>query len=157
PDNKTDNIIDSHQKNASESIVVEDARESDDHVMLKDIATPNSPMNLGGNMSGDTVVNSQDDESMKTVTEEIEDDASSGKQTGTRDNVVDVDTVSSMERTLKKTPEPSIARRLTSRVGKSVVAVREKAKSPKQGKRTPASGSLKPVLYGPKRTWSKGI
>ncbi|MCI62887.1 hypothetical protein A2U01_0084144, partial [Trifolium medium] len=33
----------------------------------------------------------------------------------------------------------------------------EKAKSPKQGKRTPASGSLKHVLYGPKRTWSKGI
>ncbi|MCI87495.1 hypothetical protein A2U01_0108779, partial [Trifolium medium] len=61
-------------------------------------------------MSGDTVVNSQEDESVKTVTEEIEEGASSGKQTGTRDNAVDVDTMSSVERTLKKTPEPSIAR-----------------------------------------------
>ncbi|MCI73590.1 hypothetical protein A2U01_0094854, partial [Trifolium medium] len=55
-------------------------------------------MNLRGNMSGDTVENSQEDESMKTVTEEIEDGASPERQTGTRDNVVDVDIVSSVER-----------------------------------------------------------
>ncbi|MCI70240.1 hypothetical protein A2U01_0091503, partial [Trifolium medium] len=65
-------------KNASESVVVKDARASDDQVVLKDAVIPNSPVNLGGNMSGDTVVNSQDDESMKTVTE---DGASPGKQT----------------------------------------------------------------------------
>ncbi|MCI90919.1 hypothetical protein A2U01_0112213, partial [Trifolium medium] len=62
-------------------------------------------------MSGDTIVNSQDDESIKTVTEEIDDEASPGKQTGTKDNVVDVDIVSSVERNLEKTPEPCIARR----------------------------------------------
>ncbi|MCI71590.1 hypothetical protein A2U01_0092853, partial [Trifolium medium] len=67
----------------------------------------------------------------KTVTEEIEDRASSGKQTGTRDHVVDVDTLSSVERTLKKTPEPCIARRTRNRSGKVVAAVSEKTKSPK--------------------------
>ncbi|MCI81043.1 hypothetical protein A2U01_0102315, partial [Trifolium medium] len=59
---ETNNNDDSHQKNASESVVVRDARASDDHAMLKDTVIPNSPINLGGNMSGDTVVNSQDDE-----------------------------------------------------------------------------------------------
>ncbi|MCI95304.1 hypothetical protein A2U01_0116602, partial [Trifolium medium] len=65
---------------------VKDARASDDQAVLKDTVIPNSPMNLRGNMSGDTIVNSQDDESIKTMTEEIEDGASPGKQTGTRDN-----------------------------------------------------------------------
>ncbi|MCI55517.1 hypothetical protein A2U01_0076768, partial [Trifolium medium] len=68
-----------------------------------------------GNMSGDTVVNSQDDESMETMTEEIEDGASLGKQTGTRDNAVDVDIMSSVEGNLEKTPEPCIARRTRNR------------------------------------------
>ncbi|MCI49409.1 hypothetical protein A2U01_0070653, partial [Trifolium medium] len=36
-------------------------------------------------------------------------------------------------------------------------AVAEKTKSPKQGKKTSASSDLKPVLYGSKRNWSKGI
>ncbi|MCI44761.1 hypothetical protein A2U01_0066000, partial [Trifolium medium] len=110
---------------------------------------------LRGNMSGDTVVNSQDDESIKTLTEEIEDGASPGKQTGTRDDAVDVDIVSSVERNFEKTPEPCIARRTRNRSGKVVAVVGEKTKSPKQGEKTPASGALKPVLYGPKRTWSK--
>ncbi|MCI30280.1 hypothetical protein A2U01_0051489, partial [Trifolium medium] len=146
-----------HQKNASESVAVKDARASDDQAMLKNIVTPNSPMNLGGNMSGDTVVNSQDDEGMKTVTEEIKDGASPGKQTGTRDNAVDVDIVSSVERNLEETPEPCIARRTRNRSGKVVAAVGKKTKSPKKGKKTPASGALKHVLYGPTKTWSKGI
>ncbi|MCI78309.1 hypothetical protein A2U01_0099579, partial [Trifolium medium] len=76
---------------------------------------------------------SQDDESIKTAAEEIEDGASPGKQTSTRDNVVDVDIVSSVERNLEKTPEPCIARRTRNRSGK---AVAEKTKSPKQGKKT---------------------
>ncbi|MCI76808.1 hypothetical protein A2U01_0098078, partial [Trifolium medium] len=74
-----DNDDDSHQKNASESVVVKYARASDDQVMLKDADIPNSPVNLGGNMSGDTIVNFQDDESIKTVTEDIEGGASPGK------------------------------------------------------------------------------
>ncbi|MCI95358.1 hypothetical protein A2U01_0116656, partial [Trifolium medium] len=56
-----DNDDDSHQKKASESVVVEDARAYDDQVMLKDADIPNSPKNLEGNMSGDTTVNPQDD------------------------------------------------------------------------------------------------
>ncbi|MCI60490.1 hypothetical protein A2U01_0081746, partial [Trifolium medium] len=50
------------------------------------------------------VVNSQDDESIKIVTEEIEDGVSPGKQTGTKDNVVDVEIVSFEERNFEKTP-----------------------------------------------------
>ncbi|MCI88373.1 hypothetical protein A2U01_0109660, partial [Trifolium medium] len=69
------------------------------------------------------VVNSQDDESIKTVIEEIDGGASPGKPTGTRDNAVDVDIVSSMDRTLEKTAEPCIARRTRNRSGKTVAAV----------------------------------
>ncbi|MCI79657.1 hypothetical protein A2U01_0100928, partial [Trifolium medium] len=69
---------------------------------------------------------------------------------------VDVEIVSSEERNLEKTPEPCIARRTRNRSGKTVDAVGEKTKSPKQRKKTSASDGLKPVLYGPKRTWSKG-
>ncbi|MCI60110.1 hypothetical protein A2U01_0081365, partial [Trifolium medium] len=82
---------------------------------------------------------------------------SPGKQTGTRDNAVDVDIVSSVKRNLEKTHEPCIARRSRNRLGKAVTAVGEKTESPKQGKKTLAPGALKSVLYGPKRTWSKGI
>ncbi|MCI78682.1 hypothetical protein A2U01_0099953, partial [Trifolium medium] len=72
-----------------------------------------------------------------------------------KDNAVDVEIVSSEEINLEKTPEPYIARRTRNRSGKVVAAVGEKTKSPKQGKKTPASGGLKPVIYGPKRNWSK--
>ncbi|MCI54909.1 hypothetical protein A2U01_0076159, partial [Trifolium medium] len=91
-------------------------------------------------MSVNTVVNPQDDEGIKTITEEIDNGASSGKQAGTKNNVVDVETVSSEERNLEKTPEPCIARRTRNRSGKVVSTVGEKTKSPKQGKKTSASG-----------------
>ncbi|MCI64627.1 hypothetical protein A2U01_0085885, partial [Trifolium medium] len=83
-----------------------------------------------------TVVNPQDDEGIKTVTEEIEYGASPGKQAGAKDNAVDVEIVSSDERNLEKTPEPCIARRTRNRPGKTVTVVGEKTKSPKQGKKT---------------------
>ncbi|MCI76746.1 hypothetical protein A2U01_0098016, partial [Trifolium medium] len=38
------NDDDSHQKNASESVVVKNARASDDQVVLKDAVIPNSPV-----------------------------------------------------------------------------------------------------------------
>ncbi|MCI79895.1 hypothetical protein A2U01_0101166, partial [Trifolium medium] len=75
------------------------ARASDDQVVLKDAVIPDSPVNLGRNVSGDTVVNSQDDESIKTVTE---DGAPPEKQTGTKYNAVDVEIVSSGERNFEK-------------------------------------------------------
>ncbi|MCI72010.1 hypothetical protein A2U01_0093273, partial [Trifolium medium] len=77
------------------------------------------------------------------------------EQTGTKENAVDVEIVSSEERVFEKTPEPCIARRTRNRSRKTVDAVGEKIKSPKQGNKTSASSGLKPVLYGPKRTWSK--
>ncbi|MCI66631.1 hypothetical protein A2U01_0087889, partial [Trifolium medium] len=58
PIDKNHDGDDSHQKNASESVIVKDIRASDDQVVLKDTV----------NMSGDTIVNSQEDESIKTVT-----------------------------------------------------------------------------------------
>ncbi|MCI67695.1 hypothetical protein A2U01_0088954, partial [Trifolium medium] len=82
----------------------------------------------------------QDDESIKTVTKDIEDDVSPGKQTGTKDNAIDVEIVSSVERNLEETHEPCIARRIRNRSGKAVSTVGEKTKSPKQGKKTSASG-----------------
>ncbi|MCI31705.1 hypothetical protein A2U01_0052917, partial [Trifolium medium] len=111
PNDKKYDGDDSHQENEPESVAVKDAKTSDDLVVLKDTDIPNSPKNLRGNLSGETAVNSQDDESIKIVIEEIEDDASSGKQTGTKTDVVDVETVPSVERNLEKTPEPCIARR----------------------------------------------
>ncbi|MCI61580.1 hypothetical protein A2U01_0082837, partial [Trifolium medium] len=78
------------------------------------------------------------------------------KQTGTKDNAVDVEIVSSEKRNLKETPKPCIARRTRNRSGKAASTVGENTKSPKQGKKTSDFSGLKPVLYGPKRTWSKG-
>ncbi|MCI69017.1 hypothetical protein A2U01_0090278, partial [Trifolium medium] len=63
PNDKNHDGDDSHQKNDAESVAVKDARASDDQSVLKDTVIPNSPINLRGNMSGDTIVNSQDDES----------------------------------------------------------------------------------------------
>ncbi|MCI75469.1 hypothetical protein A2U01_0096738, partial [Trifolium medium] len=57
-------------------------------------------------------------------------------ETGTKTDVVDVETVSSMERNLKKTHEPCIARRTRNMSGKVVAAVGGETKSPKQGKKT---------------------
>ncbi|MCI49026.1 hypothetical protein A2U01_0070269, partial [Trifolium medium] len=51
PNNKNHDGDDSYQKNDSKSVVVKDARASDDQAMLKETVTPNSPINLGGNMS----------------------------------------------------------------------------------------------------------
>ncbi|MCI91319.1 hypothetical protein A2U01_0112613, partial [Trifolium medium] len=45
-DGQTDDVDiddDSHQKNASESVVVKNASASDDQVVLKDAVIPNSP------------------------------------------------------------------------------------------------------------------
>ncbi|MCI66710.1 hypothetical protein A2U01_0087968, partial [Trifolium medium] len=84
----------------------------------------------------------------KTAEEEIEDNTSSDKQAGTKINIVDVETVSSVERNLEKTLEPCIAMRTRNRSVKAVAVVGEKNKSPKQGKKTTTSGALKPVLYG---------
>ncbi|MCI95612.1 hypothetical protein A2U01_0116910, partial [Trifolium medium] len=52
---------------------------------------------------------------MKTAEEEIENNASSDKQAGTKTNFVDVEIVSSVETNLEKTPEPCIARRTRNR------------------------------------------
>ncbi|MCI54623.1 hypothetical protein A2U01_0075873, partial [Trifolium medium] len=54
---------------------------------------------------------------------------------------------------MDKSPGPSIANRLRSRSGKAVPSASEHAKTIKKTKKS----SLKPVLYGPKKTWSKCV
>ncbi|MCI03309.1 hypothetical protein A2U01_0024346, partial [Trifolium medium] len=105
-----------------------------------------SPDNLvAGNIFGNTVVNSQSDESMKTVSANIEDSVSIDKNVETETNFVDVDDLTSGERSTEKNPAPSIAKRLRSNSGKVVATASEPDKTPKKGKKT--STSVKPVHY----------
>ncbi|MCH98507.1 envelope-like protein, partial [Trifolium medium] len=78
------------------------------------------------NVSAEKVVDSQSEESEKTV---------------------------SIEKSAERTPDPSIAKGPWSRTGKPVPSASEVAKTSKPTKKT----NLKPVLYGPKRTWSKDV
>ncbi|MCH93129.1 hypothetical protein A2U01_0014077, partial [Trifolium medium] len=57
---------------------------------------------------------------MKTVYANHEDDMSAEKDKNTDLDVVDVDDIVSVERSVKKTPVPSIAKRLRSNSGKVV-------------------------------------
>ncbi|MCI81715.1 hypothetical protein A2U01_0102989, partial [Trifolium medium] len=67
-------------------------------------------------------------------------------------NVIDVDDLVSRERSVEKTPAPSIAKRLRSNSGKAVATASEPAKTTKKGKKI-----SKPVHYGPKKQWSKVV
>ncbi|MCI00315.1 envelope-like protein, partial [Trifolium medium] len=109
-----------------------------------------SPDNLvTGNISDNTVVNSQTDGSMTTVS------VNSDKNVVTETNFVDVDDLTYGERSTEKNPAPSITKRLRSNSGKVVATANEPAKTPKKGKKT--SASAKPVHYGPKKQWSKVV
>ncbi|MCI06580.1 envelope-like protein, partial [Trifolium medium] len=119
--------------------------------------TEKSPDNLmTGNVSDDnTVINSQSYESMKTVSAHLDDDMSAEKDKDADLNVIDVDDLVSGERSGKKTPVPSIVKRLRSNSGKAVATACEPGKKTKKGKKS--STPLKHVLYGPKKTWSKAV
>ncbi|MCI57589.1 hypothetical protein A2U01_0078840, partial [Trifolium medium] len=69
---------------------------------------------------------------MKTVSANIEDNVSIDKNVGTETNFVDVDDLTSGERSTKKNPAPSIAKRLRSNSGKVVATTSEPAKTPKK-------------------------
>ncbi|MCI49688.1 hypothetical protein A2U01_0070932, partial [Trifolium medium] len=88
---------------------------------------------------------------MKTVSANNEDDLSADKDKNADMNVVDVDDLVSEERSIEKTHVPSIAKRLRSRSGKVVPSASEPVKTTKAANKP----SLKLVLYGPKKTWSK--
>ncbi|MCI10832.1 envelope-like protein, partial [Trifolium medium] len=90
---------------------------------------------------------------MKTMSANKEDDLSVDKNVNA--DVVDVDDLASKEWSIEKTPVPSIAKRLMSNSGKVVASVSELAKTTKKGKKS--STPLKPILYGPKKTWSKDV
>ncbi|MCI03055.1 envelope-like protein, partial [Trifolium medium] len=82
-----------------------------------------------------------------------EDNLSADKSVATDTVVVNVDDIQSEEVSVERTPGPSIAKRLRSGSGKVVPSASEPGKTPKTTKKS----SLKPVLYGPKKTWSKGV
>ncbi|MCI42621.1 hypothetical protein A2U01_0063858, partial [Trifolium medium] len=81
-----------------------------------------------------TVVNSHSDESMKTVS--VEDDIVPVDQGKIDDNEeVNVDDLESEERSVEKTPAPTIAKRLRSQSGKVVASVVSPVKPTKSTKK----------------------
>ncbi|MCI94336.1 hypothetical protein A2U01_0115634, partial [Trifolium medium] len=68
-----------------------------------------------GDVSNDnTVILSQSDESLKTVSENVEKDVSAEKNKVADENVIDVDNLDSGESPAEKTIAPSISKRLRS-------------------------------------------
>ncbi|MCI59696.1 hypothetical protein A2U01_0080951, partial [Trifolium medium] len=59
----------------------------------------------GNNSGGNTIVNSHTDESMKTVSENLDHEKSAKKDKEADLNVVDLDDFTSAERNVEKTPE----------------------------------------------------
>ncbi|MCI83842.1 hypothetical protein A2U01_0105118, partial [Trifolium medium] len=68
----------------------------------------------GDASDNDTVVLSQSDEVLKTVSENFEKDVSADKSKEADENVIDVDNLNSGESPAEKTIVPSIAKRLRS-------------------------------------------
>ncbi|MCH88394.1 envelope-like protein, partial [Trifolium medium] len=101
-----------------------------------------------------TVVNSQSEESMKTVSENF-DDAPTEKHTGGNNNVIDLeDDAGSKEKYVEDVPVTNRSKRLRSNSGKGVATSSQKTNTPSKGKKnsTPAK---KPVNFGPPRSASK--
>ncbi|MCI53473.1 hypothetical protein A2U01_0074720, partial [Trifolium medium] len=73
--------------------------------------SPNQVMT--GNASDDnTIVNSQGDESMKTISAHLGDSEHSETTMGAEAHIIDLDDLTSGERSIEITPAPSIAKRL---------------------------------------------
>ncbi|MCI15451.1 envelope-like protein, partial [Trifolium medium] len=96
-------------------------------------------------------VNSQSGGSKKIVSADVEESISVDKSVAA--DVVNVDDIQSEEVSVERIPGPIITKRLRSRSGKVVPSASEPTKTIKPTKKT----SLKHVLYGPKKTWSKGV
>ncbi|MCI81172.1 hypothetical protein A2U01_0102444, partial [Trifolium medium] len=70
-----------------------------------------------------TVVNSPSNESVKTASVEKDDDVPADQGQNNDDDIVNVDDLVSEERSVEKTPTPTIAKRLRSQSGKAVASV----------------------------------
>ncbi|MCH90078.1 envelope-like protein, partial [Trifolium medium] len=167
---KIDSVVESLKETVPETDVVPDVDTSLAQENMEDKTIPETPEHvttsenvkspdklMTGNVENlseeHTVVNSQSYESMKIVSSNNEDDLFADKNVNADMNVVDVDDLVSKERSIEKTHVPSIEKRLRSRSGKVVSSASEPVKTTKAAKKS----SLKPVLYGPKKTWSKGV
>ncbi|MCI53299.1 hypothetical protein A2U01_0074545, partial [Trifolium medium] len=71
---------------------------------------------------------------------------------GTEAHAIDVDDLTSGERSIENNPSPSIAKRLRSNSSKVVATASEPIKTTKETRKT-----RKKPMYGPPRTWSKGV
>ncbi|MCI80566.1 hypothetical protein A2U01_0101837, partial [Trifolium medium] len=67
-----------------------------------------------------TVVNSHSDESIKTISVEEDDPVLADQGKNDDNDVVNVDDLVSEERSIEKTPAPTIAKRLRSQSGKAI-------------------------------------
>ncbi|MCI50654.1 hypothetical protein A2U01_0071898, partial [Trifolium medium] len=92
-----------------EQAVTPEKEKSPDQVMTSNISDDN------------TVVLSQSSDSLKTVSEHVENNVSAEKNKDADENVINVDNINSGESPAEKTPTPSISKRLRSKSGKVVV------------------------------------
>ncbi|MCI22827.1 envelope-like protein, partial [Trifolium medium] len=86
---------------------------------------------------------------MKTVSGNHDDGVPADQGKDADVNVVNIDDLESEERSVEKTPAPSIAKRLRSQTGKAVASVSTDVKITKTTRKT--------VGVGPKKTWSKVV
>ncbi|MCI35970.1 hypothetical protein A2U01_0057191, partial [Trifolium medium] len=85
--------------------------------------------------------------SMKTISGNHEDYVPVNQ--GNNADVVNIEDLESEERSVEKTPAPSIAKRLRSQSGKAVTSVTPSAR--------PTKSTKKIVSVGPKKPWSKVV
>ncbi|MCH97836.1 envelope-like protein, partial [Trifolium medium] len=111
-----------------------------------------SPENMVNDNASDnnTVVNSHSKESMKTVSENFDNESVEKDKSGDV-NVIDIYEVVSKDKSAEKTPTPSIAKRLRSNTGKAVSSPNKLARTTRAAKKT----SEKLVNFGPPRSSSK--
>ncbi|MCH86632.1 hypothetical protein A2U01_0007491, partial [Trifolium medium] len=123
---ETDVVPDVDTSMAQENVKDQIIPETPEHMITAEIEkSPENVMTSNEEIHSDehTVVNSQSDESMKTMSANKEDDLSVDKNVNA--DVVDVDDLASEERSIEKTPVPNIAKRLRSNSGKVVASVSE--------------------------------
>ncbi|MCH81159.1 envelope-like protein [Trifolium medium] len=160
----SDSVLESLKESIPGTDAVPDAMASVGQENLENAVIPESLENvtipekstettMTNNVSDNNIaVISQSDESLKTVSEHLEDDESAGKDKDADLNVINVDNLNSGGSPAEKTSAPSIAKRLRSNSGKDVATASEPIKTTKETRNT----GKKP-MYGPPKAWSKGV
>ncbi|MCI12710.1 hypothetical protein A2U01_0033817, partial [Trifolium medium] len=146
----SDSVMESPKESIPGTNVAPDAMPSARQEVLENIFIPESPeivtvpekekateTNVTDIVSDDNiVVNSQGDESMKILSANIGDSEPSNKTVGTEAHVIDVDNLTSGERSIEKNLAASIAKRLRSNSGKVVAIASEHINTTKETRKT---------------------